>query len=769
MNIGCLFCGIVCLSLGVGVADATDEEIFRESFDRPFDRAPFEHIWGDMPTAAEWTAHVEAGLGNASSAVLRANFAPDGANRLAYWAFRLPDPVPLVPELKAVSLRLRTNVRASLKIGLSPFGFIYHGPSIDASPEWQEIRLERAYDHLSDWCEQGGRRASDGWLQSIILAVDTTSGSPIEVTVDEVVVTGGQGAANAISSERLARRIRRVRVAPISLVWDEGSRTLDATLAALDEAGLLGADLACLPQECVDQPPEPIPGPTSTQIAQRAARHRMYVVGNLREQDGDRVYVTSFLCDRLGKIVGKYRKSHRLPDEDDLALGDELPVFATDFGAIGMKIGSDHYFPEIDTVLARRGASLVVWSTKPFACRDEHLFSFALRGRAVQNGLQYAVAQYAGRHGYGGYADRFSWTASWPLGRAQYLARDGHTLADSGHAGGVALAIVPAAHLTGAPRDGGYDTSGMFAAITAPTLPTPPRKAERRVIRAAVIECDTNFESLIAKLDACGRQECDIVCLWEYVWYNNDAQVDEFRERNHQRLGQIAEAAKRNHLNVVIAGELERGFNESIVYDREGQEVGRYTKIAQTTPRESKYYRAGDRVGIFDLDFGRICTKICLDVARHEIDRVAALHQVDLMLLSTQDAGPYSESIRLRDGHRCIDNGYYLLRAGGRGAECDHRTYIMDPWGVVVAASQFGVANPPVVTTIDLDNRPKFYQWPDEVRREGTYPDPVKRNIPREDRDKMYGRFNRPVAAGDLRAVILQCRRPELYAPAQGE
>jgi len=62
---------------------------------------------------------------------------------------------------------------------------------------------------------------------------------------------------------------------------------------------------------------------------------------------------------------------------------------------------------------------------------------------------------------------------------------------------------------------------------------------------------------------------------------------------------------------VVIAGELERGFNESIVYDREGREVGRYTKIAQTTSRESKYYRAGDRVGVFDLDFGRICSKIC--------------------------------------------------------------------------------------------------------------------------------------------------------------
>ena len=41
---------------------------------------------------------------------------------------------------------------------------------------------------------------------------------------------------------------KRTRVAAISLIWDEGHRTLEATLAALDEAGQLGTDLACLPE-----------------------------------------------------------------------------------------------------------------------------------------------------------------------------------------------------------------------------------------------------------------------------------------------------------------------------------------------------------------------------------------------------------------------------------------------------------------------------------------------------------------------------------------
>ncbi len=760
---------VACLIVAVLAMPSAGEDVFREGFEVECDRPALEHAWGDIPTAVTCNA-VRPGIGadGSRAALLQADFPATVQHRLSYWSYRLPNAVPLVSQLETISFRVKTNVPVSIKIGISPFGFIYHGPGVGASPQWQDVRLGNAYDELKRWCETGQRQASDGWIQSVIVAVADAPEVRAEVTVDDITVSGAAGVAEAVKNEAFARQIKRIRVAPISLIWDEGHRTLDATLTALDEAGRIGADLACLPEECVDQPPESIPGPTSLAIAQKAAQYRMYVVGNLRERDGEKTFVTSFLCDREGKIVGTYRKSHRLPYEDDIALGDDLAVFATDFGALGLKIGTDHYFPEIDTVLARRGATLVAWSTKPFPSRDEHFFSFALRGRAVQNGLHYAVAQYAGKQGYGGYADSFSWTASWPLGRAQVLDLDGHTLADSGHGGGVALAAIPASRLGGSPHNGGYETTGPFAAITAPDLPPPPQTSGKRVIKAAAIECDPDIDRLIAKLDQCGQQGCDIVCLWEYVWYGNDEEVEKFKTRNQQWLARIAEAAKRSRMNVVIAGELERGFNESIVYDREGREVGRYTKIAQTTSRESKYYRAGDRVGIFDLDFGRICTKICLDVSRHEIDRVAALHQVDLMLLSTQDAGPYSEHIRLRDDHRCVDNGYYLLRAAGGCDECDHRTYVMDPWGLVLAASQLGVNNPPIVTTLDLNNRPKYFDWPEEVRRAGVYPDPVVRGITAEDRNKMYGRFNRPQAKGDLRAVLLLCRRPDLYPPRTG-
>ena len=231
--------------------------------------------------------------------------------------------------------------------------------------------------------------------------------------------------------------------------------------------------------------------------------------------------------------------------------------------------------------------------------------------------------------------------------------------------------------------------------------------------------------------------------------------MEKSKDRNRQRLAELAEAARRNKMYVVIGGELERGFNESILFDREGHEIGRYTKIIQTTPKTSKYYQAGEKVGIFDLDFGRVSTKICADVYAPEIDRVAALYQVDLLLHHTQDAGPFTEHTRLRDYHRCVDDGYFFVRATSQTGQTDHRAYVMAPWGMLLGASQFRTNNEPVIVTLQLDNRPQYYEWPEDVRRVGPYPDPYK-----------LGKH--PVAKGDLRAVVLGQRRPELYTAQPG-
>jgi len=751
---------LVSVSLAVSDHIAVADVIFKESFDGKVGDKPLVNTWGDRPAVVFSNAVLpEIGLNGSSAAKLQIVFPVPAEHNLSYWSYKLPDPVPLVSALNSISLYVMTNVPASVKIGISPYGFIYQGPDIAPSDRWQKVTIAGAYRKLKEWCEHSKETVENAWVNDIIIAVKDPRGRMAELVVDDIVLEGSPGAAKAVADEVFQKRIEKIRIAPISLIWDEGHRTLENTLRVLDEAGLAGVDLVCLPQESVYQDAEPIPGPTANAIAKKAAQYNMYVVGNLREREGRETYITSFLCDRKGQFAGKYRKSHCMPYETGpgpgFSLGNNLPVFETDFGPIGLTIGTDYYFPEIDVVLQRRGARLIVWSTSPFPVRDEQPITVAIRGRAADNKVCYAVARYAGIGIYDDQPYAFIWTGKWPLGRAQVFDPDGNTLTDSGYGGGMAIATIATSQLKGSVSNGGYSSKGKYALITADKLPSKFNRTirTRRVIRAAVIGPEP-FDTLIKKLDFCGGSGCDIVALWEYIWYNSDEEMEKFRKRNRDRLAGIANAALRNRMYIVIAGELERGFNESIIFDREGKEVGRYTKISQTTPKTWKNYQAGQRVGVFDLDFGRILTKICLDVEDPGIDRMAALYQVDLLLHHTMDAGPSAMQTRLRDSRRTVDGGYFYLRASSTN-QSGHRAYIMDPWGMVLGASQFRMENEPVVVTLHLDNRPKYYEWPEEVRRAGPYPDPYK-----------SGKY--PVARGDLRAIVLQQRRPGLYRP-QGD
>ena len=113
--------------------------------------------------------------------------------------------------------------------------------------------------------------------------------------------------------------------------WEAKDRNLPHVLKMLDQAAAERAEIVCLPEECV-----PTDGGQAAQaaleaIAKVAAARSMIVAANLKEKEGDKLYSTSYLIGSDGKLIGKYRKSHRLPYEP-IALGDELPVFDTPLG-----------------------------------------------------------------------------------------------------------------------------------------------------------------------------------------------------------------------------------------------------------------------------------------------------------------------------------------------------------------------------------------------------------------------------------------------------
>lgn len=128
---------------------------------------------------------------------------------------------------------------------------------------------------------------------------------------------------------------KAVRICAVCQSWEAKDRNLPHVLKMLEQAAEERAQIVCLPEECVPTDGGPAAQAALDAIAKTAAARSMMVVANLKEKDGDKTYSTSYLIGADGKILGKYRKSHRLPYEQ-VALGNALPVFDTPHGKIAI-------------------------------------------------------------------------------------------------------------------------------------------------------------------------------------------------------------------------------------------------------------------------------------------------------------------------------------------------------------------------------------------------------------------------------------------------
>lgn len=145
---------------------------------------------------------------------------------------------------------------------------------------------------------------------------------------------------------------------------------------------------------------EAINGNFVTTIAKAAKKNSIQVVGTLYEKSKrkDRVYDTSFLVDKSGKIVSTYRKIHLydalgFKESAKLEAGSKIssPV-KTSIGKIGMLICYDLRFPEVSRILASAGSEILI---APSAWvkgnkKEEHWITIN-KTRAIENGC-YVVA-----------------------------------------------------------------------------------------------------------------------------------------------------------------------------------------------------------------------------------------------------------------------------------------------------------------------------------------------------------------------------------------
>ena len=172
-----------------------------------------------------------------------------------------------------------------------------------------------------------------------------------------------------------------------------------ATLVAFPEFMMFYTDSSQTPKQLASLA-ETISGNFVTTIANTAKENHIQVIGSFYEKSTkkNRVYDTSFVIDKSGKVISTYRKIHLYDalgfrESDKMIAGSKItkPV-KTSVGKVGLMICYDLRFPEMSRSLAVAGSEVLVapsaWVKGDM--KEEHWLTIN-KTRAIENGC-YVIA-----------------------------------------------------------------------------------------------------------------------------------------------------------------------------------------------------------------------------------------------------------------------------------------------------------------------------------------------------------------------------------------
>ena len=144
-------------------------------------------------------------------------------------------------------------------------------------------------------------------------------------------------------------------------------------------ASVKGADMAVLPEMfccpydngCFRAYGEAADGAAYQMLSRAAAENHLWVVGgSIPELDGGRVYNTSYVFAPDGRCTARHRKMHlfdidvdggqRFRESDTLTAGDDVTVFDTPWGKMGLCICFDLRFQELSRLMTLAGAQVLL-------------------------------------------------------------------------------------------------------------------------------------------------------------------------------------------------------------------------------------------------------------------------------------------------------------------------------------------------------------------------------------------------------------------------
>jgi len=188
----------------------------------------------------------------------------------------------------------------------------------------------------------------------------------------------------------------------------------------IQDASKAGAEFVCLPElfttgaagDKTSALAEPIPGPTTDELADIAKNNHVYIAAGVaeKEQCTEKLYNASVLISPDGELLKRYRKVFLyLGEKESFTAGDESCVCDVSFGKIALTICYDYVFPEYIRHLVLQGAELLVHSTAWLTTDECERWNYnrgAYRAmgmtRALENGVYFISANHWGNYDVAG-------------------------------------------------------------------------------------------------------------------------------------------------------------------------------------------------------------------------------------------------------------------------------------------------------------------------------------------------------------------------------
>lgn len=201
------------------------------------------------------------------------------------------------------------------------------------------------------------------------------------------------------------RRLARVATTRLNPKGPDLGSNVRRISELLDQAGREKPDVICLGETLASwglkaplaELSEPIPGPLTRLLGEKARQYSSYIVAGIDEAAGGLLYNTVVVIGRDGALLGRYRKTH-LPmreGESGVTPGDAYLVFDTDFGRIGVLICWDFWFPEPARILRLKGAEIIFLAIAGDG--DARHWDVISRARAMDNGVYLVSANVVGK------------------------------------------------------------------------------------------------------------------------------------------------------------------------------------------------------------------------------------------------------------------------------------------------------------------------------------------------------------------------------------